>query len=388
MRIPPIVVHRPFTMQPPLGQLILDKSTVLLTPVIASVLRRAITALFVALMLATGLVAASAALPARADDTNGISGTPADENGADGRSRFDYQVEPGQRIDDAYLLRNTGTTPQVMKLYATDAYNTEDGSYGLLETGLAPSDAGSWVSFGGASTVDVPLEPGATQTVPFTLVVPADAAPGDHAAGIVISTMSAQGQVMVDRRVATRLYLRVPGDLQPALTISSIAAEYSGEFNPLDGQTSISFTVKNSGNVALAATMVAGVNTYLGIGTGEKVRQDLSEMLPGSTRTITMVVPGVPQLGYLNPYVSLAPSVDEEALNPGPLPTVTRDTVAFAMPWLLLALLAIAAVVVLFLRIRRARDEKTARDWIAYTEAEARRKARAESQDLESSEQR
>ena len=63
---------------------------------------------------------------------------------------------------------------------------------------------------------------------------------------------------------------------------------------------------------------------------------------------------------------------------PDPGPTVNRDTVTFAVPWLLLVLLVIAAAIWGFLRLRRARDEKTARDWIAYTEAEARRKARDE----------
>jgi hypothetical protein len=359
-----------------------------LTPAFAAAPRRILSTLLVALALTAGFAAGDALMPAHADDTNGISGSPADENGADGRSRFDYQVQPGQVIEDSYLVRNTGTTAQTMKLFGTDAYNTEDGSYGLLETGTAPADSGSWISFGGTGVVDIPLEPGATQFVPFTVTVPADARPGDHAGGIVISTTSIDGQILVDRRVATRVYVRVPGELQPALTISSIAAEYDGQINPLDGTTTITFTVQNSGNVALGATMVAGVNTYLGIGAGQKTREELSEMLPGSTRTITLTVPGVPQLGYLNPYVSLAPTVDDNALDPGPLQTVNRDTVAFAMPWLLLALVVLGLAVWGFLRIRRARDEKTARDWISYTEAEARRKARDEAEQLASSERR
>jgi hypothetical protein len=362
-----------------------------LTSALAAAPRRILAATLIALALAAGTVAGTPAAPALADDTNGISGAPASEAGADGRSRFDYQVQPGQQLEDSYLVKNTGTTAQTMKIFGTDAYNTEDGSYGLLETGTAPADSGSWISFSGTSIVDIPLEPGATQVVPFTVTVPADARPGDHAAGIVISTTSIDGQILVDRRIATRLYVRVPGDLQPGLTISSIAAEYDGQLNPFDGQTTITFTVQNSGNVALGATMVGGVNTYLGIGAGQQTRQELSEMLPGSTRTITMTVPGVPQLGYLNPYVSLAPTVDENALDPGPLQTVHRDTIAFAMPWLFLAVLVLAGVVWGILRIRRARDEKTARDWIAYTEAEARRKARDEAetqQQLAASKQR
>ncbi|WP_291057646.1 hypothetical protein [Herbiconiux sp.] len=348
-------------------------------PVRPARLSRLVAAALVGLVLASGMVAASAAVPARADDTDGISGSPSSDTGPDGRSRFSYQVAPGQVLEDYYVLKNTGSTAQVMKVFATDAYNTDDGSYGLLDTDATPTGAGNWVAFdGGQKVLEIPLDPGAQQVVPFSITVPADAAPGDHAAGIVISVTTAEGQILVDRRVATRLYVRVPGDLQPALTISSIAADYQGEFNPFDGHTTITFTVKNSGNVALGAEMVAGVNTYLGIGTGEQTRQELAEMLPGSTRTITMTVNGTGQLGYLNPYVSMQPTVDADALDPGALPTVNRDTVTFAVPWLLLVLLVIAAAIWGFLRLRRARDEKTARDWIAYTEAEARRKARDE----------
>jgi dihydroorotate dehydrogenase (fumarate) len=360
-----------------------------LLPALTRSLRRLVAAVLVALVLAGVLVAASAATPARADDTDGISGSPATDSSADGRSRFSYQVAPGQQLTDDYIVRNTGTTPQVMKVFATDAYNTEDGSYGLLDTDAPASGAGSWVSFDqGAKQIDIPLDPGASQVVPFTVNVPADAGPGDHAAGIVISVTSAEGQILVDRRVATRLYIRVPGDLQPRLTISSIAADYQGQVNPFDGSSAITFTVKNDGNVALGASMVAGVNTWFGIGTGAQSRQDLSEMLPGSTRTITMTVPGTGQWGYLNPYVSLQPTVDPDALNPGPLPQVNRDTVTFAVPWLLLIAVVIAAGVYLFIRIRRARDEKTARDWIAYTEAEARRKARDDAEPVTSNEPR
>lgn len=368
-------VHASFSFRLPLGHLSLDESTVLLIPTPVRSLGRLLAALLVTLVFAGGL-AVLTVVPAHADDTDGISGAPAADGAADGRSRFSYEIGPGQQLADSYVVRNTGTTPQTMKVFATDAYNTDDGSYGLLDTDATAADSGSWISFAdGAKSLDIPLDPGASQIVPFTLDVPADARPGDHAAGIVISVTSPQGQILVDRRVATRLYVRVPGDVQPALTISSIAADYHGDVNPFDGQTAITFTVKNTGNVALGAHLVAGVDTYFGIGAGGQARDELSEMLPGSTRTITMTVDGTPQLGYLSPYIRLQPTVDPEAMNPGPLAQVDRETVTFAVPWLLLVLILIAAGVVLFLRFRRLRDEKTARDWIAYTEAEARRKA-------------
>ncbi|MEA9987182.1 hypothetical protein QN358_18305 [Subtercola sp. RTI3] len=333
----------------------------------------ALSGLFVAGSL---LVAAPTPAAHADDDTSGISGAPAGVNGADGRSRFSYQLSPGQHLDDQYVLRNTGTTPETMKVFATDAYNTDDGAFGLLETDSVPTDAGSWVSFtGGAKTLEVPLDPGATKVIPFSVDAPADASPGDHAAGIVISVQSAQGAILVDRRVATRLYARVPGALQSSLTISSISASYSSALSPLQGSTTLTYTIRNNGNIALSAHMVAGVNTYFGIAAASPVRQDLAEMLPGSTRTVSLTVPDVGQLGYLNPYVSMAPFVDGDALDPGALTNVDRDTVTLAMPWWLIILLVIALIVYAIIRLRRRRDEKIAAAWLEYTEAEARRHA-------------
>jgi ADP-ribose pyrophosphatase YjhB (NUDIX family) len=340
--------------------------------------RRLISGVLAALVVA-GVVAAAPASAAVADDTAGISGQPANEQGADDRTRFSYQAAPGQHIDDLYLVRNTGTTAQVMTVFATDAYNTDDGSYGLLDTADEPVDAGSWVSFpGGVPSMEVPIEPGATQLIPFSVDVPADASPGDHAAGIVISVVSPQGDILVDRRIATRLYVRVPGDLQASLTISSLSAEYQAQLNPFTGATTVTATITNNGNVALGGAIVAGVTTYFGISASGIVRAELAEMLPGSSRTVTIDVPGVAQLGYLSASLRIAPSVDAEALNPGPLREVSRDTSLFVMPWWLAAIAVIALAVWMFLRWRARRDEKNAAAWIEYTEAEARRKAEEE----------
>jgi hypothetical protein len=209
-------------------------------------------------------------------------------------------------------------------------------------------------------------------------VVPADAGPGDHAGGLVVSSQKGDGQILVDRRVATRLYVRVPGELQPALTIANVSAEYRPEWNPFTGSTAVTFTVRNSGNVALGATMLVGAKAVFGIPAGTAQRQELPELLPGSTRTVTVVVPGTPQVGYLNPYVQLQPTVEKDALNPGPLALVSRDTLVPAVPWWLLVLIVLIAGFFLYRRWRRRSDGKRAEAWIAYTEEEARRKAREE----------
>lgn len=343
-------------------------------------LRRILATLLTASFTAALMAAGAPATPAHAaDGTNGISGAPSDGATVDDRSRFSYQVDPGQHLDDFYLVRNTGTTPQSMKVLATDAFNTAKGEFGLLDTKAQPADAGSWVSFanGQPSTV-LPLAPGESKVVSFRLAVPANASPGDHAGGIVISVATPQGTIVVDRRVATRMYVRVKGAIQAALTVGSIAANYRPALNPFSGTTELKFTVRNNGNVALAANMVGQVKTYFGIGASGLVKASVAELLPGSTRVVTMKIAGVPQLGYLNPHLSLVPTVDPDALSPGPLRTTTRDVNVFVMPWWLLILIAIAAAVWGLATLSRKRGAVRAQEWIAHMEIEARRTAESE----------
>ncbi|MGO4785527.1 WxL protein peptidoglycan domain-containing protein [Cryobacterium sp. W22_MBD10_FK3] len=332
--------------------------------------------LFVTLGLTVGLGAAGA----RADDSDAIAGAPAADGSVDqSRSRYSYQVDPGQQVSDEYLVQNTGTTTQSVTVYATDAFNAEDGSFSLLDGGVETVDVGRWVTFdNGVNKVEVTLDPGAQQIIPFTMSVPADARPGDHAGGIIVSALSPAGEVSVDRRVAIRLYARVKGELQPGLTISSIKPSYRGELNPFAGETSLTISLQNTGNVSLAANTVAQVRGIFGIPLSDLTRTPISEMLPGSSRTVTIVVPGVGPWVYLNPTVSLAATVDEDALPPGLLPTAERSSDMFVVPWAALILVALAGFVLLLMRLGRARDSARAAAWIEYTEAEARRKAGGE----------
>jgi len=101
-------------------------------------------------------------------------------------------------------------------------------------------------------------------------------------------------------------------------------------------------------------------------------------MLPGSSRTVSLVVPGVGAWVFLNPHVSLTATVDPDALSAGALPSAERDDTLFVVPWALLILLVVATVTWLLLRLGRRRDARKATAWIEYTEAEARRKASEE----------
>lgn len=345
------------------------------TRCLQSVLAIAIAALGALIMLPAATAHAE-------DESVGIAIAPVDSKGRDnGRSRFTYQVDPGQEIKDYVRVSNVGTSKLKVTVFATDAYNADNGDFALLDTVEEPTGAGSWVSFSGKPTLTLTLGRGKSTTIPFTVTVPADATPGDHPAGILASATTA-GDLTVERRIANRMYVRVSGDLQPSLTVSSISGVHHGGLNPADGSAAVTATITNNGNVALEGVVTLSATTWFGIGVGSTAREELSELLPGNTRTVSFELDGVPQVGYATVTMLLQSAISGDAPDPGPLPVVEREVFVLAIPWAVAAALLLSVGGSLVLRWRRARDDRRAAEWIAYTEAEAARKVR-EGEDAE-----
>jgi hypothetical protein len=366
-----------FTLSTPVGNRPMAGYTVPSPRIPAAPLRRlAAAALAAASVL--GVVALAPAEAASAADSIGISGAPSKSGAVDGRTRFSYQAGPGQHIADEYLVANTGTQTQTMTVLATDAFNTDAGDWGLLDSDAAPKDSGAWVRFDGQPKKTLTLAAGQSAVVPFTVDVPANAKPGDHAGGIVLSAVSPEGQVLVDRRVATRLYVRVPGDIQAALTVSSMKAHYVYSWNPFDGEVVVDMTVQNTGNVALGGIATVGTKTWFGVGVARTEHPAFPELLPGNVRKLSVTLRGIPAFGYLEPYITLAPQISPDAIQPPSLTTTKRSTTAIAMPWLLLAVVVLIGGWVLVTRLLRRRDAHRAEAWMAYVKDEEWRRAAEE----------
>jgi dihydroorotate dehydrogenase (fumarate) len=240
-------------------------------PTLALRARRATAAALIGLSLIAGFVVVSAT-PAHADEV-GISTVPAGSDGKpDGRTRFSYEANPGQQIKDTFLVSNTGTTAQTYTVVGTDAFNDSQGEYALLPTTQQPTGIGTWVHFeNGTSRISFALAPGTSRAV---------VTPGS--------------EVSLDRRVATRLYARVAGQLQPMLSVASISADWGGDWwNPLSGSVTLHYVVKNTGNIALAANTTAAVRTWFGIPVGSSVSSPLSELLPGETAAVDVSLTGI-----------------------------------------------------------------------------------------------
>ena len=338
-----------------------------------------LVAVFIVTAMASALGATFSSGQARAEDSQSFSGAPADGDHSDStRTRFTFGGDPGQTISDFYYLENTGTLPQDVTVYATDAYNADDGTFSLLDGTVPPTGVGTWMSLDGSPSQVITLAPQSSKVIPLTLTIPADARPGDHVGGIIASVTSVDGQVKLERRVATRLYVRVSGELQPALTVSGLSATYQPDLNPFNGHVILTYTVKNTGNVALSANTVSSITGLFGIPLSGVTTSTMPEILPDGSHVITVAVPGVWQWIWMNASISLAGTVDKNAPSPGAMPTATRETSTWAMPWALLILLVAAGFVYFYIRFSRKNNERRSQQWLEYTEAEARLRAREE----------
>jgi hypothetical protein len=330
----------------------------------------AVTVLVIGLLVCT-MSPASAATTAKPSHRVTFGVEPASARGADGRPYFSFGVTPGAILDDHVAVLNYSSVPLSLQLYATDAIETSSGGIGLLPATTRPTDAGSWVSLPRRyATVRVPAEsaksPGQI-VVPLVVRVPDKATPGDHVGGVVASLRTvgtnASGQnVVLLVRVGTRVFIRVAGTLTSKLSLTDLHAAYRGTLNPVgQGQVTVSYVASNSGNVDLALDQSVSVSGLLGSERRFAVA-NVRLLLPGASLRERLVVPGVWPQFLVRATVSARPRPPAGFSAPG-LVAITASTWVWAIPWPLLALVALLALAaVARRRIRsRARARSVAR---------------------------
>ncbi|MEH1098361.1 WxL protein peptidoglycan domain-containing protein [Micromonospora sp. CPCC 205561] len=338
--------------------------------------------------IATGIALLGAA-PAPPTPTPGASSAvtwgvaPSTAKGPNGRPAFTYKLDPGATLTDYVAVTNHSARPLTLNLYASDAFTTAQGGFDLLAGGRQPTDVGSWVRL---SQRSVTIPSTSRLNVPFTLTVPRNATPGDHAGGIVASlaatSADAQGnQVAVDHRVGARIYLRVTGELQPALTVENLRVRHSGSLNPLAGGTlTATFTVRNTGNVRLTGRPTLNAAGPFGLGRRSVDAAALPEILPGGELTTTVRMTDVPPLFRLTASAAVTPAaVGDQVLDPPPAVDTAQASI-WAVPGPQLALLAVHALAVwVLIAVRRRRARQFARA-VATAREEGRNEASRETE--------
>jgi hypothetical protein len=299
-----------------------------------------------------GTAAAPAAAP---NDPSGMTWAvrPAGPKGPSGRDYFVYSVSPGQTVMDKVSISNLSDQARTFRVYATDAFNTADGSFSLLTADRTATGIGKWATFQHGTYI---IKAGKTVQVPFTLKVPHDATPGDHSGGIIASLTqqrtTAQGQrVNVDRRVAARIYLRAAGPLTPALQVSALRADYDA---PLvgNGRMDVTYTIRNTGNVRMTALARIGAQGPFGLPLGRQASRRVPELLPGNSYTFTERIRGVAPAGRLTTSVRLSPT-DPQNGRPVSARPISRSSSLWHVPWPIPGLVVLLIGGILYARRHR-----------------------------------
>lgn len=306
---------------------------------------------------------------------------PAAATGPDNRGRFDYNVAPGTVISDWVSVTNSSSREVTLRIVAEDATTDYDtGSFTLVGTDVASTDAGSWISVNHAPSsctaptpaqvtaclpslgTNVKLAPGERATIPFTLTVPHDATPGDHAAGIAAVYTTTQTNANgistpLEVHAATRVYLRVDGPVSPGMLVSGLVSGYSGGWNPLGGTARVGFDLVNAGNSRVSASTTVSLSGPFGIGRRSWQLPDAKNpknLMPGKSTHIASELSGVPAWLLLFADVTVTPVAADGAPASDPLPRPVKvSSMAWAVSWSAIGLIVVAAGVVVLVWWRR-----------------------------------
>ncbi|WP_338185727.1 hypothetical protein [Jatrophihabitans sp.] len=281
--------------------------------------------------------------------TFGIQAATGDK--ADARPNFQFGGGPGSApFHDTVSVLNIGDVPLTLSLYPADAQTTSDGQFGVKLQSQKQDDVGSWIKLAQGPTVVVAARTAAGATrvfVPFTLTIPRTATPGDHVGAIILSLRTKAGSSgraneALDRRVGIRVYVRVSGTIHAALSVQHLRAVYRPQFqaNPFGtGRVTVSYVVRNTGNVILGARQQLSVSGLLG-GSRAVTLSSLAPLLPGNSALQRAVVTGVFPEFRETAKVTLHPLPQVGAVD-APLRSVSSSTGTWAVPWLLIILVVI-----------------------------------------------
>jgi hypothetical protein len=251
------------------------------------------------LIIVAGVPLATLGLGARAAAAQDWTAeTAANQFGA-GRPSFGYTINPGGEVKDGLVVVNHGAAP--------------------LRLAVRPDGAGiaAWVH---PDQRDVTVAPGGSAQVPFTLTLPKNASPGDYAGRIA----------------GIPIRLRVGGALKPSLAVEDVHVRYGS------GVATVTYTIRNSGNATLTARQNVSVSGPLGRWKREAgAVADSPSLLPRATWKGSATVRDVKPALRLTATVALTPLLTDEAGSISPLAAVRSTGHGWAIPWTVLAGLAL-----------------------------------------------
>lgn len=158
---------------------------------------------------------------------------------------FVFSLAPGKSAQTKARINNPADVAQTVRLYVRDLTFSADGTPTVSDA-PAQADVGLWGTF---AQPTITIGPRQTVLVPFSVAVPDAAEPGDHVGVVVVESAPQGGAIKVVRRVATRMYVTVPGDATKSFSIVKVDRTLDSTSFP--AHLSIETTLRNTGRVRL-----------------------------------------------------------------------------------------------------------------------------------------
>jgi hypothetical protein len=274
----------------------------------------------------------------------------------DGRPYLSFLASPGATIHDAVAIFNIGTKPVHLHVYAADATDTSTGDFALQPAAAKRTDAARWIRLRlpKSGTITVPARRGdhyGRVAVPFTARIPAQAEPGDHAAGIIASlqTLSQNKQgarVRLDQRIGVRTYFHLAGPVRPKVAVENLHAAYQRDRNVRGtGTITLSYVVHNTGNLRVNVSPLVTLSRWFSSPL-HSYPPGLKDLLPGARVRVSQTIEDVRGFGPVKATVTLFPSPVDPTITVRGAPATAHVTV-WAWPWISIAIGTLLLLLVL-----------------------------------------
>ena len=217
---------------------------------------------------------------------------------------FRFSLKEKTTLKKSFSLKNSGSEPLTIKLYARPAPGLDNAAYGRLA---------EWLSF---SEPTITLAAGEVKTVPFSITVPESPPPGGQYAFLYAEILSTPASAApsgnafsLTSRAAIRLYGISEASAVRSVSVSSPHAT-TFSFSP---NLTADATVKNSGNIDFTAQSAFSVSTLF----GKTLYSDSAStvLLPDAEKSLLSVWEEAPALGVYRLSYSLKALDTEVSLN-------------------------------------------------------------------------
>jgi hypothetical protein len=301
---------------------------------------------------AIAAIGVAAQAPAHAISAEGWSLEPTSGHGIGQRDYLQYLVAENEVIHDSVTLSNPTHQPITVDLYPADAFNEPiGGAFALTDINQKPTGPGTWITL---ATSHLTVPAGKAARIPLTIRIPAQATPGEVAAGVValntkVQASKGSGGVGIDirRALGVRVYMQVAGALRPGLAVTNVSVDRQGAGPVLfgGGNATVSYNVQNTGNTRLDATANVKIVNQFGHTSKSYPPVPLVALLPGARITLTDKWKA-PDLGRYRVEVAVTAGTT----------TASGQTVVWIVPWLFVViLLLLVAGLVWWRRLRSHR---------------------------------